>query len=129
MSGMMLLDFLAEARIEEAIAQGTLDNLPGVGRPLVLADDRLVPEGLRAAYRILLNARCAPPEVERTFAEPARVPAGGRTAAIPAPPARFETRLEQRDLGQRAPPGGVVIERRALSGNPDPTCPARAGWR
>jgi hypothetical protein len=51
MSGMMLLDFLAEARIEEAIAQGALDNLPGVGRPLVLADDRLVPEGLRAAYR------------------------------------------------------------------------------
>jgi hypothetical protein len=64
MSGMMLLDFLAEARIEEAIAQGMLDNLPGVGRPLVLADDRLVPEGLRAAYRMLMNARCAPPEVD-----------------------------------------------------------------
>ncbi len=64
MSGMTLLDFLAEARIEEAIAQGMLDNLPGAGRPLVLADDRLVPEGLRAAYRILMNARCAPPEVD-----------------------------------------------------------------
>ena len=64
MSSMMLLDFLAETRIEEAIAQGMLDNLPGAGRPLVLADDRLVPEGLRAAYRILMNAHCAPPEVD-----------------------------------------------------------------
>jgi hypothetical protein len=64
MSGMTLLDFLAEARIEEAIAQGMLDNLPGAGRPLVLADDRLVPEGLRAAYRTLMNAGCAPPEVD-----------------------------------------------------------------
>ena len=64
MSGLMLFDFLAEARIEEAIAQGMLDNLPGAGQPLVLADDRLVPEGLRAAYRILMNARCVPPEVE-----------------------------------------------------------------
>ncbi len=64
MSGLMLLDFLAEARIEEAIAQGMLDNLPGAGRPLVLADYRLVPEGLRAAYRILMNAHCAPPEVD-----------------------------------------------------------------
>ena len=64
MSGMMLLDFLAEARIEEAIAQGMLDNLPCAGKPLILADDRLVPEGLRAAYRILMNARCVPPEVD-----------------------------------------------------------------
>lgn len=60
----MLLDALAEARIEEAIAQGVFDNLPGAGRPLMLDDDRLVPEGLRAAYRILMNAGFAPPEVE-----------------------------------------------------------------
>ena len=64
MSGLMLFDFLAEARIEEAIAQGMLDNLPCAGKPLILADDRLVPEGLRAAYRILMNARCVPPEVD-----------------------------------------------------------------
>jgi len=64
MSDLMLFDALAEARIEEAIAQGMLDNLPGAGRPLVLADDRLVPEGLRAAYRVLTNAGCVPPQVE-----------------------------------------------------------------
>lgn len=64
MSELTLLDYLAESRIEQAIAQGLLDNLPGAGRPLVLADDRLVPEPLRAAYRILSNAGCVPPEVD-----------------------------------------------------------------
>jgi hypothetical protein len=64
MSGLTLLDALGEARIEEAIAAGALDDLPGAGRPLVLDDDRLVPEGLRAAYRILKNAGFLPPEVE-----------------------------------------------------------------
>jgi len=64
MSGLVLLDLLAETRIEEAIAKGMLDNLPGAGRPLVIADDRLVPEGLRGAYRVLANSGCVPPEVE-----------------------------------------------------------------
>ena len=64
MSELTLLDYLAESRIEQAIAQGLFDNLPGAGRPLFLADDRLVPEPLRAAYRILRNAGCVPPEVD-----------------------------------------------------------------
>ncbi len=64
MSGLTLLDALAEARIEEAIAQGLLDDLPGCGRPLALDDDRMVPEGLRAAYRLLKQAGFVPPEVE-----------------------------------------------------------------
>lgn len=64
MSSLMLLEALAEARIEKAIAQGALDNLPGSGRPLELDDDRFVPEGLRAAYRLLKNAGFVPPEVE-----------------------------------------------------------------
>lgn len=64
MSGLTLLDALAEARIEEAIAQGQLDDLPGRGRPHVLDDDRMVPEGLRAAYRLLRHAGFVPPELE-----------------------------------------------------------------
>ncbi len=64
MSGLTLLDALAEARIEEAIARGELDGLPGAGQPLVLDDDRLIPEDLRAAYRLLKNAGFVPPEVE-----------------------------------------------------------------
>lgn len=64
MSVLTLFDAVAEARIEEAIARGMLDDLPGAGRPLALDDDRTVPEGLRLAYRILKNAGWVPPEVE-----------------------------------------------------------------
>jgi len=59
---MSLLDLLAEQRIEAAIAAGEFDDLPGVGKPLALDDDRLVPEDLRVAYRILKNAGFLPPE-------------------------------------------------------------------
>jgi DnaJ-like protein len=63
-SALSVLDALAEARIEEAMREGAFDDLPGMGRPLTLDDDRLVPEHLRAAYRILRNAGFVPPEVE-----------------------------------------------------------------
>ncbi|MBN9460103.1 MAG: DUF1992 domain-containing protein [Burkholderiales bacterium] len=58
------LEELVERRIEEARRQGAFDDLPGSGRPLELDDDRLVPEELRMAYRILKNAGLVPPEVE-----------------------------------------------------------------
>jgi len=64
MSTPRLLDALAEARIEEALAAGAFDELPGAGRPLELDDDLFVPEELRAAYRILKRAGFVPPEVE-----------------------------------------------------------------
>lgn len=57
-------DDLIERRIEEARRQGAFDDLPGSGRPLELDDDRLVPEELRVAWRILKNAGFVPPEVE-----------------------------------------------------------------
>jgi hypothetical protein len=59
-----MLDFLAERRIAEAIANGELDELPGKGRPLELDDDALVPEDQRVANRVLKNAGAAPPEVK-----------------------------------------------------------------
>lgn len=59
---------IVENRITEAIARGEFDNLPGAGKPLDLDDDRLIPEEERIAVRILKNAGCVPPEVER-FAE------------------------------------------------------------
>ena len=59
-----MLDFLVEQKLAEAVSRGELDNLPGAGRPLDLDDDKLVPEELRVAYRILKNAGCVPPEVE-----------------------------------------------------------------
>ncbi len=55
---------LADQRIREAMERGEFDNLPGAGKPVVLDDDAMVPEDLRAAYRILRNAGCLPPELE-----------------------------------------------------------------
>ena len=59
-----MLDFLAEKTIQEAIARGELDDLPGAGRPLELDDDAHIPEELRLAYRILKNAGYVPAEVQ-----------------------------------------------------------------
>jgi hypothetical protein len=56
-------DALVEKHIREAQAQGVFDDLPGAGRPLKLDDDAMVPEELRAAYRILKNSGYVPPEV------------------------------------------------------------------
>ncbi|SEO49500.1 DnaJ family domain-containing protein [Aquisalimonas asiatica] len=61
---MHLLDQLAEQRIAEARDRGELSDLPGEGARQVLDDDSLVPEHLRAAYRVLRNAGYLPPEVQ-----------------------------------------------------------------
>jgi hypothetical protein len=61
---MSVFDTLADRRIREAQQRGEFDDLPGAGRPLDLADDALVPEDLRVAYRILKNAGFVPPELE-----------------------------------------------------------------
>ncbi len=60
----VLIDQIAERRIQEAMEAGKLDDLPGKGKPLQLDDDSLVPEELRMAYRILKNAGYLPPELE-----------------------------------------------------------------
>ena len=56
-------DAIVEARIAEAQRAGAFDGLPGAGKPLDLTDDRLVPEEVRVAYRILKNAGCVPEEL------------------------------------------------------------------
>ena len=61
---MGLLDTVVEQRIAQAIAEGAFDDLPGAGKPLDLDDDRMVPEDLRVAYRVLRNAGYIPPEIE-----------------------------------------------------------------
>ncbi len=61
---MWLIDKIAEQRIAEAMQRGEFDDLPGKGRRIVLDDDRLVPEELRVAYRLMKNAGFLPPELE-----------------------------------------------------------------
>ncbi len=55
---------LIESRIKKAQDEGAFENLPGVGQPLHLEDDRHIPEDLRMAYKVLKNADCLPPEVQ-----------------------------------------------------------------
>jgi len=59
-----LLDALAERHIAEATERGEFDDLPGAGAPLPPEDNELVPEELRAAYRLLKNAGCLPGELQ-----------------------------------------------------------------
>jgi len=55
---------IAEERIRRAMEEGEFDNLANIGKPLNLEDDAFVPEDLRAAYRVLKNAGCVPPELQ-----------------------------------------------------------------
>jgi len=55
---------IVEERIRAAQKRGEFENLSGAGKPLVFEDDRLVPEEIRLAYKILKNADCLPPEIE-----------------------------------------------------------------
>lgn len=59
-----LIERLAEQRIQEAQRKGEFENLPGKGKPLVLADYSALPEHLRMAYHLLKNANVLPPEAE-----------------------------------------------------------------
>ena len=54
---------IAEQKIQEAIEQGELDNLPGKGKPLIF-DDAHIPQELRASYKILKNNGVLPVEME-----------------------------------------------------------------
>ena len=61
---MTLLDHIAERHIQQAVQRGEFDDLPGKGKPLVLEDDALIPDELRAGYRLLKNAGYLPPELQ-----------------------------------------------------------------
>ncbi len=58
-----LLDALAERHIAEATERGEFDDLPGAGAPLPPENNELVPEELRAGYRLLKNAGCIPQKI------------------------------------------------------------------
>ena len=53
-----------DEKIEEAIAKGELDNLPGKGKPLDLDVYFATPEHLRMGYSILKSADIIPEEME-----------------------------------------------------------------
>jgi len=61
---MLFLERLAEEKIQQAMARGYFDNLPGKGKPI--PDERdmaLVPQEMRVACRLMKNAGYVPEEV------------------------------------------------------------------
>jgi hypothetical protein len=60
----MSLQKNVEEKIEEAIARGEFDNLPGRGKPLDLEAYFAAPEHLRMSYSILKSADVIPEEME-----------------------------------------------------------------
>jgi hypothetical protein len=53
-----------DEKIQEAIARGEFDNLPGKGKPLDLDAYFATPEHLRMGYSILKSADIVPEEIE-----------------------------------------------------------------
>ena len=56
---------LVEQKIQEAIAKGEFDNLPGEGKPIDLEENPFVPPDWRLAYKMLKDNAVAPEFVLR----------------------------------------------------------------
>lgn len=61
---MTIIEKIAREKINQAIASGEFDNLPGKGKPLVFDEDLEIPQHLRMAFKILKNANILPEEVQ-----------------------------------------------------------------
>jgi len=60
----MNFDKIVEAIIQEAMARGEFDNLPGKGKPIDLTEYFNTPEDVRVAQAMLKNAGMVPVEIE-----------------------------------------------------------------
>jgi len=60
----MSLERLAQLRLQHAIDDGLLEDLPNCGDRLDFDEYFATPEDVRLAYSILKNANCLPEEVE-----------------------------------------------------------------
>jgi hypothetical protein len=61
---MLFLERLAEEKIQQALARGDFDNLPGKGKPIPDEEGMaFIPEEMRVAYRLMKNAGYVPEEV------------------------------------------------------------------
>ncbi len=115
---MLVIDLIAESKIAEAAQAGAFDNLPGAGKPLNLDFDRMVPEDVRIAYRILRNSGFVPPELDarREAANLRNLLAAatddGERGRAAARLALIETALESRGHGALA--RGEAYRRRIL---------------
>ena len=61
---MDIAEIIADRKILEAMERGEFENLPGAGKPLLPDGLDMVPDDLRAAYKLLRNAGYVPEEAE-----------------------------------------------------------------
>jgi hypothetical protein len=60
----MSLEKFIDEKIQEAMAKGEFDDLPGKGKPIDLSDYFATPEDRRITYSLLKNASVLPEEGE-----------------------------------------------------------------
>jgi len=61
---MLLLERIAERKIQEAVDRGEFNNLGWKGKPLTKDDSPRLPNELRTSYKILKNANVLPEEMQ-----------------------------------------------------------------
>jgi hypothetical protein len=103
------IDRIAEERIDQAMREGAFDGIPGTGRPLQLDDEPLVPQEVRAIYRVLRNSGHLPPELAERL-EAAGLERLTRDSADPGARRAALTRLAllRTRLGERR--GSALLE-------------------
>jgi len=98
---------IAENRIQEAIASGEFENLPGAGEPLDFEQYFSTPGEVRVGHSILKAANCVPTEVE-LLNEISRSEQALRQTRDPAEKRSLQQRLANRRLAL-----AIALERRA----------------
>ena len=83
--------------IQDAIARGEFDNLPGAGKPIDLSAYFNTPEEIRVAYSVLKNAGILPQEAE-LLREMAVLKEEAETTKEPTRRARLLKEIEQKRL-------------------------------
>jgi hypothetical protein len=101
---------IAENRIQEAMASGEFEKLPGAGKPLNLEEYFSTPGDVRVAYSILKTANCIPAEVE-LLNEISRLEQAERETADTA-----AKRLLRQTLANRRLELAIALERKVRRG-------------
>jgi hypothetical protein len=103
--------WIAERRIQEAMASGEFENLPGAGAPLDLDEYFSAPGDVRMAHSILKSGNCVPAEVE-LLNEISRLEQADRQTTDAA-----AKRSLRQTLANRRMELAVALERRARRGS------------
>jgi len=88
-------EFIAERKIQEAMAEGAFDNLRGKGLPLDLKEDPYEDPSQRMGHRLLRNNGFAPAWVEEAKDLERAIDEARRELARGMAPERFRARIAE----------------------------------